>query len=478
MMAERIPIVLAMSVILALGAGSAWAWPDAPPAFPLQVDESGRGLVDQQGVPFLVVGDTAWSLTVRLDDAELETYLTNRRARGFNTLLIQLTEVGPFGGPTNTNGDAPWAPLDDFTQPVEAYWDRVEYILERTHHHGFLVLATAMYVGYQCGAEGWASTMQQNSVQSHTAFGRMLATRYGHLPNLVWVQSGDVDPAICGLQSKTNAIASELKTRDVGALHTGHCTRFKSSLDCFGDEPWLDVDSVYSDCIETPRQVRDAHEDARQVPNYFVEGQYEGEGVEASCVMNQLYWPTLGGLQGSVYGNRPVWLFDPGWQSALSDAGADFAERAARLFKSRPWADLEPDYDHTVVTGGYGSINDGTYAAAASTADKLTLIAFAPVATTLTVDMSQLSGPFLQAWKYDTHDGTSVDAGTYPSLGTQQFVMSGSEVLVIDGTSTGFGFPGTEIYYVPEPSTLLSSWLGLGFVALLNRRRARRSTSH
>jgi hypothetical protein len=48
------------------------------PAFPLKVADSGRYLVDQHGVPFLVNGDTPWSLTHNLsyDEAPSGTWRT------------------------------------------------------------------------------------------------------------------------------------------------------------------------------------------------------------------------------------------------------------------------------------------------------------------------------------------------------------------------------------------------------------------
>lgn len=40
--------------------------------FPLAVHASGRYLVDAQGTPFLIHGDTPWSIAVQLTDAEVD----------------------------------------------------------------------------------------------------------------------------------------------------------------------------------------------------------------------------------------------------------------------------------------------------------------------------------------------------------------------------------------------------------------------
>ena len=58
----------------------------------LKVSKNGRYLVDQRGNPFLVVGDSPWSLIVQLDEKDRETYLEDRQKRGFNSLIVNLLE--------------------------------------------------------------------------------------------------------------------------------------------------------------------------------------------------------------------------------------------------------------------------------------------------------------------------------------------------------------------------------------------------
>ena len=60
--------------------------------FPLSVGPGERYLVDAAGRPFLIHGDTAWSLIAQLTREDVELYLDDRRARGFNTILVNLIE--------------------------------------------------------------------------------------------------------------------------------------------------------------------------------------------------------------------------------------------------------------------------------------------------------------------------------------------------------------------------------------------------
>jgi hypothetical protein len=69
-------------LLLALALGSQAR--ASAPAFPLKTAEGGRFLVDRKGTPFLVVGDSAWSLIVQPREADIDSYLDDRKKRGLN----------------------------------------------------------------------------------------------------------------------------------------------------------------------------------------------------------------------------------------------------------------------------------------------------------------------------------------------------------------------------------------------------------
>ena len=55
--------------------------------FPLKLDTDENLLVDQNNTPFLINGDTPWSLLVKLSEAEVEKYLEIVSRRGLMLLL-------------------------------------------------------------------------------------------------------------------------------------------------------------------------------------------------------------------------------------------------------------------------------------------------------------------------------------------------------------------------------------------------------
>jgi len=59
--------------------------PSAEPAYPVKLGPTGRYLVDQTGVPFLILGESPQAMIGNLSEADAELFLSNRKSHGFNT---------------------------------------------------------------------------------------------------------------------------------------------------------------------------------------------------------------------------------------------------------------------------------------------------------------------------------------------------------------------------------------------------------
>src|SRR5438067_12395555 len=59
------------------------------PAYPLKASANGRYAVDNNNVPFLIIGDAPHSILANLNNADATGYLTNRGTNGFNRLLTE-----------------------------------------------------------------------------------------------------------------------------------------------------------------------------------------------------------------------------------------------------------------------------------------------------------------------------------------------------------------------------------------------------
>jgi len=183
------------------------------------------------------------------------------------------------------------------------------------------------------------------------------------------------------------------------------------------------------------------------MPFVLIESTYEGERNSTQLqIRRQAYWAIPCGATGQSMGDRPIWLFDPGWQAALDFPGSVSMKHLKQLFDSRAWFDLIPDQGHRVVTTGLGEFNGLDYLAAAITSDGSTVMAYMPSKRTITVDLSRMSGSQAQAFWFDPQTGRASAAGQHSTQGTQEFTPPGDGdwILVLDDASKNRQPPGSK----------------------------------
>ena len=290
-------------------------------AFPLKIAPDQRHLVDQNDRPFLIVGDTPWSLITGITKADAETYLEDRRQRGFNAIIVNIVEHW-YNGPLTRDGQAPFAKRNgyyDFAQPNEAYFAHVDYVLNLARNKGIYVLLTPAYLGYLGGDEGWWPEIN-TAVNTETVmenYGRFLGTRYRGFNNIMWVMGGDWygDASL----AKTRAIVRGIQATDQARIFTAHNGRFESGAQYYSNESWFTFNTTYSDCNSAATHSAADYQRSPSRPFVFFEGYYENENSStARCMRSQAYWPVLLGSVGSFFGNNPIWKFAAGWQTPLA----------------------------------------------------------------------------------------------------------------------------------------------------------------
>ncbi len=208
-----------------------------------------RHLIDQNNKPFLVVGDTPWSLMTGVTKAEAEAYLEDRRQRGFNAIIVNIIEHY-FNGPSTrkaTRRSRRPGNVYDFSKPIEAYFAHVDYVLGLARDKGILVLLTPAYLGYGGGSEGWWPEINTavNTEAVMENYGRYLGTRYRNFNNILWVMGGDW----YGQESlpKTQALVRGLQATDQAGGCSLRTTRARSpAIVYYGSEPWFTVNTTYS----------------------------------------------------------------------------------------------------------------------------------------------------------------------------------------------------------------------------------------
>jgi len=444
--------------------------------FPIRVSKNGRYLEDASGKPFLLHGDTAWSLIVQLTKEETEEYLENRRQKGFNAVLVNLIEYrNADNAPKNKYDEAPFTTPGDFSTPNEEYFGYADWVIRRAGELGILVVLNPCYTGwssnFKTSADGWTRAILANGPSKCEDYGRYIGRRYKSRTNIIWQAGGDTTiPAGSDLEKNWLGILRGLKEHAPDHLWTAHWYRSTTALDQPTFAPHMSLDNAYGG-NRTYIQVLRAYGRPQPKPTFLNEANYEGTGVpsyataaaESPQMMRaQAYWALLSGATGHIFGNHYVWMFGwkdfkryadhNDWRKGMESQGSREMVHVKKLFDGRAWYDLVPDQDHSVVTNGYGTFGKddrtpgGDHVTAARTGDGKLVMAYVPSTgikpRAITVDMAQLRGAALARW-YNPTDGKhrAIDGSPFANSGSREFTTPGDNgtgtndwVLVLEAT--------------------------------------------
>ncbi len=210
----------------------------------LVVSENGRFLQFENGKPFFWLGDTGWLTFRRLDRAEADTFITNRRDKGYNVIQIMVLHGLPM---VNTFGDSAFidvdpskpnvTPGDDPADPkAYDYWDHVDYIVDKAAEND-------IYIGM---VASWGSIVKSGKINMSNieSYANFLVERYKDKPNIIWITGGDIQGSD-GLDV-WNTMGTIFKTKDPNHLVTFHPFGRTNSSTWFHNESWLDFNMFQS----------------------------------------------------------------------------------------------------------------------------------------------------------------------------------------------------------------------------------------
>ena len=434
----------------------------------IAVSPNHRFLQYEDGKPFFWLGDTAWLLFEKLDRADTERYLEDRRRKGFTViqtvLLHGADEKNADGIPALVNGD----PARPNADQEHNYWDHVDWVVERAaEKQMFLALLPTW------GSVVKAGQLHAGNVVQYATF---LARRYKDKPNIVWVAGGDVRGDQNGDVWKL--LGRTLKEQDPGHLVTFHPFGRTQSSMWFHNEPWLDFNMFqsghqrYDQDTASPlrfgednwRYVRDDYAKEPTKPVVDSEPSYEGipQGLhdssqpywsDADC-RRYAYWSVFAGAFGHTYGDNAVMQFyrqglDKGaygpkesWTEAIQDPGSNEMQFVKRLILSRPFFERVPD--QSVMVEPNGTRHD--YVAATRGAGYL--FAYTYTGRPFQIRLGAITGSRVQAWWYSPRNGSAQRIGIFANRGARTFTPPGQPgdgndwVLVLDDVAKKFSPPG------------------------------------
>ena len=402
-----------------------------PVVFPLRPAPGGRYLEDQRGVPFLIRGETAWLALANLTEAEQETYLADRQARGFNLVEVMLTNHDYTKAPNppppaNRSGEQPFRRPGDLSTPVDAYFDRAVAFVDRAAAHGIAVLLAPNYLGFDGGEEGWwqALNAPSNTREVCAAYGRYLGTRFRDRRNLLWLAGGDFAPPPGSEgEARHAAIVEGIRAAGAGQPWTGHWNvdhQGGISTDQERLAPLMEINGVYQ-YADTYRYALRAYDVRPPRPVFLLESTYEHEHPASNSqpFRKAWWWTMLSGGSGVVWSNFFLWRCESArgtyradygdtdralssWSAELDSPGTRQVVLLHRFFEALPWHRLVPAGRPEAPGVTTGQRWRHGHIAAASTPEHDLYVAYVPPTgdehRRFGLDLSDLRGPGRARW--------------------------------------------------------------------------------
>jgi hypothetical protein len=435
---------------------------------PLRVSANQRYLQTADGQPFFWLGDTAWELFHRLNREEAIRYLTTRSEQGFTVIqAVALAELDGLHTP-NPYGELPLQ-NDDPTQPREAYFQHVDYIIDQAAKLG-LYIALLPTWGDKVFTDSWGKGPEIFTVANAKAYGRYLGARYRDRKNIIWIIGGDRNPRHAADVSIWRSLAEGVEEGTGGpaqALMTFHPQpnglEDAGSAKWFHTDAWLDFNMFQTGhCRENNVWDRIQVAYAKTPAKPVIDGEtlYEDHPVcfnardlgtsSAYDIRKHAYFDVLAGAFGHTYGCHDVWqMYAPGrepvngphhyWYEALELPGATQVKYLRRLIESRPMFERIPD--QSLITNARHA-HDHIQASRG----KDYAFIYSAQGKEIMVRMGKIAGTRLNVYWYNPRNGEVHSVAPVVNKGHMKFTPPSSGygqdwVLVLDDASCNYPRP-------------------------------------
>jgi hypothetical protein len=433
----------------------------AAQVFPLSIDASGLFLKQADGTPFILLGDTPWSLAVNCSNAQIDSYLNDRAAKGCNAIMINAVEKG-YSSQTpiyrNVDGVDPFTVMSPVNWTLNSsYWNRVDYIVNECKARGMVCIINPAYTGYGSGSDGWLGDYSGASDATLQAYGAALANRYTQ-GNVIWCLGGDDanDTEAAGnYGSGTTPNRTKqwqivlgirsVRTTDLVTGHTARNTTGTVSGEAF--KAWTTGYTGFN--LNNTYLLDNANDDGVALANtaygrtgypfFMMEAGYENvDGSDPSGPIPAIQTVLRGGITGFFGGHDALWhmgSYSPNNSGAASVLSTYLAgswlryQYLASLLKSYGWHKLRPSTGTALVTTALGT---GASAICPALATDGTFAMIWTPSQNFTVNLAAMAPSSVRARWWNPDSGAFTAIANYSNSGTQAFTAPGSRILVLD----------------------------------------------
>lgn len=438
----------------------------------LKVSENKRFLQFEDGTPFFYLGDTGWELFHRLNKAETERYLENRRKKGYTVIqAVALAELDGLNTP-NAEGNKPLIDNDPL-KPNEAYFQHVDWVIKKAQEKGIFIGLLPTW-GDKWNKK-WGNGPVIFTPENAEAFGKYLGSRYKNSPNIIWILGGDRPIEEEVHYQIIRAMAKGIKLGDGGThLISFHPQGGQGSSQHFHKDEWLDFNMRQNghsmSYTERYHQTLDDYNQEPVKPVIDAEPIYEDHPINfkpdenghstSADVRRPLYWDLFSGACGHTYGHHSVWQMWASerqpinrplmpWYEAIDQPGAGQMVYGRLLMESRPYFTRIPDNSIIVpetVTSSVPGVGSYRFVATRDLSGTYAMV-YIPVGRKFSVKMDVIKGKDITAWWFNPRNGKATKIGNFSNTGTRSFTPPDygenlDWVLVLDDASKNYKSPG------------------------------------
>jgi hypothetical protein len=351
----------------------------------LRMSPGKRNVVQADSTPFLIVGDTPWSIPFRATIDQVEVYAKDRSEKGFNTALLITLQPDKYAeGPEARNT------IEGFDRAFEDlhtgmlnklkpdYFKTLDSLVQILIAHELVPLYAPFAHGY--GWKGETAIGSELPADQYVRYCKYLVARYGSQPAF-WLVNLDGNALAPGVKPGGQAIEEWDTYRQPVGLHYSPYDDYIAawangdSTCCFHynrryqEEPWLDFQWAQTghDGLHLYHKVERMYDNQPTKAVMNGESTYEGMGGGKHGLgwwQGEDAWMQLmhGGTMGVVYGAAslwqwkitadesgwPEWTNSPhSWREALDLEGSKYVAFISEAVKGFDFTDMEKRWDLT-----------------------------------------------------------------------------------------------------------------------------------
>lgn len=362
----------------------------------LQPSINGRYLQWGEEKPFFINACTAWSLTYAYSDQEVKKYLDNRVVGKFNT--IQISAV--FAEIVKTIADSAFL-NQDILQPVPKFWNRVDWVVKQATDRGLVVMINPIW------KRSLNEIIQAAGAEKCRFYGKWFASRFKDNPRVIYFIGGDQVPE--PVRNELDELGKGIQDVYGGkAIVAYHSEADQSSKEAYPEASWITLNWTYSYSPayrksypysvnydnwkafpKTPIQLCEGYYDFGDAKEYDQNGIAERWGNRL-VIRRQAWWNVLSGGIGNAWGAEGIWNKNrdgQAWQLCI-EYGSSKDMGTMKLWTDKiKWWKLQPDIDHKLLVGGFGTYMTDDFAVCAISENRSLAVVYTPVKQSLELNL-------------------------------------------------------------------------------------------